>query len=222
MKDYINLTQDEINIEFVYASEKGNLELVKYLLTSDELKNKADLHVYEDDGFLRACANGRLEVIKYFLTSTELKEYRETHATGFNLSCENGHLEIVKYLLTSSEMKEPVDINTENNSAFKNACYNGYLNIVTYLLTSDELKDHVDIHVENDTGFKYACSGGYLEIVKYFIFDMAIEKTEAIIDFLMEKPNEQVEKLFNIRELNNKLDKELSSDNINSPKKNKI
>jgi hypothetical protein len=65
---------------------------------------------------------------------------------------------------------------------------------------------------------------------------MKIEKTKDIEKFfndsnnkevdkllnIMEKPNKEVEKFFKIRELNEKLEKELSSDKINLIKKNKL
>ena len=39
---YNELNQKEINKQFLRACKKNDLELVKYLLTSDELKFKAE------------------------------------------------------------------------------------------------------------------------------------------------------------------------------------
>ena len=47
-EDYIGLSQDDLNKKFTEACGTGNLEIVKYLLNSPELKIHADIHyLYE-------------------------------------------------------------------------------------------------------------------------------------------------------------------------------
>jgi ankyrin repeat protein len=190
MKNYTKLSQNKLNKEFIDACENGHLEVVKYLLTSPELKKHVNIHVFND--------------------------------YGFRFACVNGHLNIVQYLLTSPDLKNHANIHSQNDLGFQWACGKGHIKIVQYLLTSVDLKDHANIHADDDYGFKYVCSNGQLELIKYFIFDMAIKKTKAIIKYLNEHPDEQIEKMFNIRELNDKLDKNLSSDKIDIYKKMKL
>ena len=42
MKDYKKLSQDELNKEFIKACGNNNLDIVKYLLTSIDLKCQAN------------------------------------------------------------------------------------------------------------------------------------------------------------------------------------
>ena len=87
---YKKLNQEELNDQFIDSCAYGYLEVVKYLLTSPELKEHADIHAQDDFGFSWACRYGRLEVVKYLLTSTELTEHADIHAQddlGFRLAC---------------------------------------------------------------------------------------------------------------------------------------
>ena len=99
---YKKLNKKKLNDQFFDACRDGHLEVVKYLLTSPELKKHADIHAKDDLGFIWACRYGRLEVVKYLLTSAELTEHADIHAKddwGFIWACENGHLEVVKCLI---------------------------------------------------------------------------------------------------------------------------
>ena len=64
---YKKLNQEELNEQFIDACENGQLEVVKYLLTSAELTEHANIHARNDEGFIWACRYGHLEVIKYLI-----------------------------------------------------------------------------------------------------------------------------------------------------------
>ena len=101
-EEYKKLDQSKLDESFINACHDGNLDAVKYLLISDELKEHTDIHAYDDYGFRWACNNGLLEVVKYLLTSDELKEHADIHALndyGFRWACNNEKIEVVKYLI---------------------------------------------------------------------------------------------------------------------------
>lgn len=68
---YKNLDINELNKHFISACIKGKLEIVKYLLTSPELKDNgidfANVHAQDDFAFISACGAGHWEVIKYLI-----------------------------------------------------------------------------------------------------------------------------------------------------------
>ena len=64
---YKKLNQEELNKQFINACVQGQLEIIKYLLTSPELTEHADIHSRNDLGFIWACRCGHLEVIKYLI-----------------------------------------------------------------------------------------------------------------------------------------------------------
>lgn len=108
-----DLSQDELNYEFYCACQKGKLKLVKYLLTSSDLKyhanvrfnkylNRFNNRLHDDAGFTEACFYGHFEVVKFLLTAHELKEYPDIHArndTGFISALFNRRLDILQFLI---------------------------------------------------------------------------------------------------------------------------
>ena len=143
---YKKLNQEELNEQFIDACAQGQLEIIKYLLTSAELTEHADIHAENDLGFRNACYQGHLEIVKYLLTSAELTEHADIHSRndlGFRSACLAGHLEIVKYLLTSPELTEHANIHAENDLGFIWACRYGRLEVVKYLI--------IDMNIEKTT-----------------------------------------------------------------------
>jgi hypothetical protein len=126
-----------LNEKFVEACKNGDLGLVKYLLTGCDLKDLADIHARNEDGFHWACENGHLEVVRYLLTSPELKEHaniNEDSNFGFRVACLTGWLNVVEYLLTSHELKEHVDIRVGGVEGLGLACVGDRLDIIRFLV----------------------------------------------------------------------------------------
>lgn len=150
---YKNFSQEKLNTAFHEACSNGNLDEVKYLLISPEIKEHADISYYGDTGLSDACWNGHLEIVKYLLTSPELKEHAnlndhlENDCGALLNACGAGHLEIVKYLLTSPDLKETAIIDWQFMPPLSAACESGHLEIVKYLLTSPEIKEHPTINI---------------------------------------------------------------------------
>jgi ankyrin repeat protein len=189
----------------------NNLELFEEFKDSTELKLNTSL--------TNACEQGDLEKVKFLLTSTRLSNHANVNyfdSIGFICACIYGQLEVVRYLLTSPELKEHANINVQNNLAIKRVCFTSHVDVIKYLLTSSELSIHADIHADADDAFKNAYIAQHHNVLQYLILEFKIQRTEEIDKFIKENPNEEIEKMFVLRELNDSLEKELNSDNINN------
>lgn len=136
-------------------------------------------------------------------------------------ACTEGSLNEVRYLLTSKELKKHAKINARtlnNSTAFEHVCGVGHLEIVKYLLFSDELIEHADIHSDNDYGIVQACRNAHLDIMAYFIFDLNIEKSIPIKEYLDDSPPQGVNELFETRKMQQELEKELHYNHHKSKK----
>ena len=80
---YKKLNQEELNEQFIDACKNDDLEVIKFLLTSPELKEHADIHAKSDSGFIWACKNGYLEVIKCLIIDMNIEKtnYIEKYLT---------------------------------------------------------------------------------------------------------------------------------------------
>jgi ankyrin repeat protein len=68
-----NFPQDNLNKELLRAINSNDLDYMKYLLTSPELKVLADPTYNDNRCFEIACGAGNLEVLKYLINNPEVK-----------------------------------------------------------------------------------------------------------------------------------------------------
>ncbi len=165
---YKDFEKKDLEAHFSQACISGDIEKIKFLLTSDKLKKNINIHFDDDHGFIMACENGQLETVKYLLTSPDLKEHADIHACldwGLSMACRSGNLEIVKYLLTSPDLKDHAHIHADDDQALFQAFLDGHLHVIKYLLTSPDLKDHATIY-PNDH-LRAATSKGYIHILDF-------------------------------------------------------
>lgn len=224
-----NLLEDkDLNIDincfdgsFLHAAAKsGHIKILQYLLTSETLKEHIDIHSAQGLALKNACENGHLEVVKYLLTSPELTEHariNEDNCLAFKNACEKNHFEIIKYLLTSQDLKENLDL-SKNENVIIIAADNDNINLARYLLTSKDLNGQINIHYAEDSIFRSTVQNNQINFLQFLIFEMNIEKTESIKKFLNESANKEVDRLFELRDLNNRLEDNLEIKNINNKK----
>lgn len=204
------------------ACSNGHLAVVDYFLTSPDLQEHADIHACLDWALNTAAQQGELEIVKYLLTSPKLKDKSYIHADddqAFFSACSRGHLAIVDYLLHSPDLKEHANIKLYDN--LRATVSNGHLELLKFFLESPKLKTKIDVHAENDVIFICACQFPHKHIMQYLIFDLNIDINENINRYLTQEINpfiEEVKYMFKMRDTNQSLEKELSSDKINKKK----
>lgn len=94
----------------VVAAENKNLEMVNYLLTTNEIKNP-DIHANYDKALRKACNLENIEIIKYLLTSPKIKEHANVHVK--NDECLIWSFKAEKFKTVDYLLKEyKIDINT--------------------------------------------------------------------------------------------------------------
>lgn len=118
-KKYQSFGIKGITKRFRMACQANRLDIVHYLLTSNELKQNVDIHTGDDYAFRMACKKGHLELVKYLLECPDLKEHANMHVyndIGFKQANENGHYDVVNYLL---KFKLDKELKVNGNSAQK-------------------------------------------------------------------------------------------------------
>ena len=111
---YKTLTQKQLNKVFIDSCQKGHLEIVKYLLTSPDLKEHANIHAQDDLGFRWACEQGYLEVIKYLIIDMNIdkKNYIETY---LNENKDNKYVQQAIELFNTRDLHHQLNENIKDN-----------------------------------------------------------------------------------------------------------
>lgn len=101
-EEYGHLSKEELSDQLLGFCDIGQLKEVKYVLTSPELKEHADINYLDDAPLKWACYKNRLEVVKYLLTSNELKKHANISAENdepFSLALQRGNINIIEYFI---------------------------------------------------------------------------------------------------------------------------
>ena len=150
------MNKQELNDKLLNASYQGNLDTVKYLLSSYELKEHANINYtdkYGTNTLMIACVNGHLEVVKYLLSSQDLKEHSNINSkdkNGYNaliLAGWKGNLDLVKYLII--DMNMDIDNETINWLKGKNEHKTVYEDILK-LIEKRDLHNKLDNSIRDD------------------------------------------------------------------------
>jgi hypothetical protein len=195
-KEYKDLSLNALQEKFYEACKSGELDKVRYLLTSPELPYNANIFRHEGDALICAVNNLHYHIIDYLLNSPELKENLSIHTQhdfAIIQACENGDTEMVRYLLTSPTLKEHSDIHAKGNVSY----------------------------YAKDRPFMMAYICERMEVLEYLILDYKIPKTESItkiINFDNKSIKQNIEHMFKIRdeiiglhkEIKEELNKEVS------------
>lgn len=126
-----NSTEEDIKKALYQACRNGELEQVRFILTSSELKYKPSVNEDNHAPLINASVYGNYEIVKYLLTSPELKEHGDEHL-ALSLASQNDALELVKFLFDSPQFK--IDIHNSNDSAFEGALTSEAYDVLNYFI----------------------------------------------------------------------------------------
>jgi hypothetical protein len=117
IKEIINVFHKDsdkfLHQAFSHAA-RYNLESVKYLLTSPELKVHPDIHFKQNSALYEAFIADRLDIANYLLTSPDLKEHANIHANDdicFTNMCSVEKYSVIEYLIFDYKIERTQTIN---------------------------------------------------------------------------------------------------------------
>jgi hypothetical protein len=237
MTDYTKLSQNDLNNSLKDACTNGDLELAKYLISSNELHIHADISHNKWQAIKLATAAGHIEVVKYFL------EDIQNHYPNivFNVACQNGKIEILKHLFTTEEFQSQRNpiwyygclsattegqaqvldyfLNTTEFSQFiqnekideffTGACSFGHISVLEYLIKLPRFIQNNSLNDACNKGLINACDNNEKAVIRYLIFNLNMNPTIETKDYLAKAGREDIKELFNLRELNKNLQLEL-------------
>jgi hypothetical protein len=195
------------------AVSGGHLEIVKYLLTSPELTKHANLSIKDEYIIDMVFKQEHLHILDFILNTPGLNlQYEHYCIQGVYKACDIDSVNLLDYLLNLPN-SEPAYRTVNDGSVLHLVSMKGSLKVLNYLFTAPHLQEYVEKHADIEHGFNQAAFHKQIRVLEYFITDLNISKTQFIdmqIKQLPEKNRDYINKLFEIRELNNSLHSELN------------
>jgi DNA mismatch repair ATPase MutL len=164
--------------------------------------------------FFSFCMENDLDMVKSII-STERKSLQPFYDYIFAVTCSTKNVEIVKCLSSTENQSLFGDLKETFNSGLILAAKENQLEVIKYLVSLKE--------INYLSSFESLCETNMTNTLKYLIFDLNIEHTSEIDNYLKKRDNEGVQNMFKIRIINEQLTQELDASKSNKTNKhNKI
>lgn len=125
-------TQQTLDAALLYTSDR-DLDNLKFLLTSRELKFNANIHYKKDECLKIAINHGKLEIVKYLLTSEELVDKPSLFTTSWRDNVTDIRDDIAyKIKMYNGKLKRPNGDIIQIN--FTQSEKNDFFNVLSYLV----------------------------------------------------------------------------------------
>ena len=207
--------------EFREVCMFGHVDSVNFLLFSHESPQLPNIHDQVVTAMNIACRYSHFDLIKYVFSLEKSHNIKLNEQILFNAvdnAARLGKIDVISFFFLPGELSNSskIPIHKYGSSLLITAVRENQYEVVEFLLSNNKLKNHIDIHQQNDLAFKYTVKNNNEKLLEFFIFDMNIQITKDIEEFLLiDLPSNQIAKrMFAARDLNDVLEKELHSDNI--------
>lgn len=183
---YYNSIEDREKY-FIYASERGHLKIIKYLLNCNELANgskRIDPTIDDNRSIQLASKEGQHEIVQILLNYNPPKDFKRVNPSAndnfaIGIASLNGHDKVVKLLLdyesnnnlfwwkkSSGKKFDPTfDINT----AFIYACEYGHIKVVKLLLNYEPNNGTRKVSGSINEAIELASQYGHLKVIEYLL-----------------------------------------------------
>lgn len=188
----------------MHASEKGHFNIVHYFLTDTDVKDSFTEQLKEEGLFNLACQSGNIKLVKFLLTSSQLPSRYDMSKIGipsFLAACEAGKIGLIDYFLKT--YPQHLGAHLTLSTAFLRASSNNNIHLIKYLLDKNNKSLSGYINIDKNacsSSFKISCYKGHMDIVNFFIFELNIEKTPEIENFLFIGDYKHITALFSARD----------------------
>lgn len=113
------LNKKELNEELIESMSSNDIDRVKFLLSSPDLKEHADIHYLRDEVFRMLCINRDLSMLHYLICdlnierTNKIDEHLESYKISYKYSGSTDCVAFIEYaqdLFDKRELKEQINL----------------------------------------------------------------------------------------------------------------
>jgi hypothetical protein len=185
----------DLNRGIKEAIEGGQLEVVKYILTTNDFSQEQELEFNDYGIFWKIGEAGYVDVMQYILTSDDVAKYvdQDSVQNMFFGACMAKTATPVKFMLDQHNLRHLPDVNAQNDMAIYYAINYGCMDTVKYLLTSNKIKKHANLEPQADMIVQLlAGSVERRKVLEYLVMECGLRRNVEITTFLENKDNAMV------------------------------
>jgi hypothetical protein len=205
---------------FLGACESNNLDVIKFLIDNRNSGDNMNMSQIVSDG-LKISLNAptrNYDLIRYLAREPKLSRvlYAKDYLPGKAASEDD--LVLLDAILDLKDTSKYNVYMWPKEDIIRDGCANDNSIVIKHFFTTPKLKDVLDL----TSTFKEASRHQNHDLLSFFIFELNIDKTEDIAEFMEKDNNEKARKMFKIRELNDSLMQNLDANKLTKTKKPKL
>jgi hypothetical protein len=110
------LSKNELNDELISAMGDNDVDKIKFLLASPNLKEHADIHFLRDESFRMLCINRDLSLLHYFIydlnieRTSKIEQHLESYKSSYKYA---GSMDCVEFIEKAQELFDKRDLKNE-------------------------------------------------------------------------------------------------------------
>jgi hypothetical protein len=215
-----------LNMEVKNEQGAVNAAIINFRLDNLQALNELGINIFSEKHFCQAIGRShqpnKSDIIEYYLENRDkfqITEYGnqklKEHTRLIEWVIQKDDFDKVKYLFEQG-------VGANRGNLLKDACSEGSLNRVKYILHSKDfniLKENKKLtSKEIDEAFIFAASGEHHELINYFISEYNLKYSNGLKRELKSYELTEIQKLFEVRDDRNTLEKELPTQEVVAPK----
>lgn len=108
---YQKMTIEQLDRELINACQNGDIEIVKYILTSPDLNQNSNINTLSNNAVSFARLKDHFEVFAYLLSSPLFDKNTYDYSSDFNHCCRRNKTKFIDYFIFDYKIEKTDEIN---------------------------------------------------------------------------------------------------------------
>lgn len=188
--------------------------IVKLILDTECLARNINREKAIKRCFTDACTVGDFDMVEHLLNNEKEDLDINSIASGCREAIRCNNINVLKYILNHDEAKPFLKYELMTSDLLQSSAEYGNVEAINYIISFQGLMQNEKsyFYEHTDKVLMFAVYHQHIEMVRFLVCEMDIEKTKEVASLLRDNPHKEINKIFQLKDLNKTLNSELSVD----------